>query len=83
MIEFVRNHPSIERFMYFSTAYVAGKREGKLLETELIRPYSFKNHYEETKFEAELLVEELKKDVRRDNYPSWDCTWAFQNGRND
>ena len=40
-----------------------GKREGKLLETELIRPYSFKNHYEETKFEAELLVEELKKDV--------------------
>jgi thioester reductase-like protein len=62
VIEFVRNHPSIERFMYFSTAYVAGKREGKLLETELIRPDSFKNHYEETKFEAELLVEELKKD---------------------
>jgi len=62
VIEFVRNHPSIERFMYFSTAYVAGKREGKLLETELIRPTSFKNHYEETKFEAEILVEELKKD---------------------
>lgn len=61
--QFVRNHPSIERFMYFSTAYVAGKREGRLLETELIRPISFKNHYEETKFEAELLVEELKKDV--------------------
>ncbi len=63
VIEFVRNHPTIERFMYFSTAYVAGKREGKLLETELIRPASFKNHYEETKFEAELLVEELKKDA--------------------
>ncbi|KAA0966688.1 SDR family oxidoreductase [Sporosarcina sp. ANT_H38] len=62
VVEFVRNHPSIERFMYFSTAYVAGKREGKLLETELIRPNSFKNHYEETKFEAELLVEELKKE---------------------
>ena len=63
VIEFVRNHPSIDAIMYFSTAYVAGKREGKLLETELIRPDSFKNHYEETKFEAELLVEELKKDV--------------------
>lgn len=62
VIEFVRSHPSIERFMYFSTAYVAGKREGKLLETELIRPPSFKNHYEETKFEAELFVEDLKKD---------------------
>jgi nucleoside-diphosphate-sugar epimerase len=63
VIEFVRNHPSIDRLMYFSTAYVAGRREGKLLETELIRPDSFKNHYEATKFEAELLVEELKKDA--------------------
>ena len=60
---FVKNHPSIERYMYFSTAYVAGKREGLLLETELIRPDSFKNHYEETKFEAELLVEALKADL--------------------
>lgn len=61
--EFVKSHPSIARYIYFSTAYVAGKREGLLLETELIRPYSFKNHYEETKFEAELLVEELKATV--------------------
>ncbi|MCZ2258953.1 SDR family oxidoreductase [Sporosarcina sp. G11-34] len=61
--EFARNHPSIERLLYFSTAYVAGKREGTLLETELIRPKAFKNHYEETKFEAELLVEELKEKV--------------------
>lgn len=61
--EFVRRHPSIERYMYFSTAYVAGKREGELLESELIRPDAFKNHYEETKFEAELLVEALKKEV--------------------
>lgn len=60
---FVRSHPSIARYMYFSTAYVAGKREGLLLETELIRPDAFKNHYEETKFEAERLVDELKTDV--------------------
>lgn len=60
---YLRSHPFIERFVYFSTAYVAGTREGKLLETELIRPPSFKNHYEETKFEAELLVEQLKEDV--------------------
>lgn len=58
--EFVRSHPQIERFLYFSTAYVAGVREGLLLETELIRPKAFKNHYEETKFEAEVLVEQLK-----------------------
>lgn len=61
--EFVRDHPSIARYMYFSTAYVAGKREGLLLETELIRPDSFKNYYEETKFEAEWLVEDLKKEL--------------------
>lgn len=61
--DFVKNHPSITRYLYFSTAYVAGKREGLLLETELNRPYSFKNHYEETKFEAELLVEEIKAAV--------------------
>jgi len=61
--EFVRSHPHVDRYMYFSTAYVAGKREGTLLETELIRPTSFKNYYEETKFEAELLVEELKENV--------------------
>ena len=82
VIEFVRNHPSIERYMYFSTAYVAGKREGMLLETELIRPNAFKNHYEETKFEAELLVEELKERCSRDNYSPWNCTWSFQNRRN-
>jgi len=60
---FVRTHPSITQFIYFSTAYVAGNREGKVLETELIRPTGFKNHYEETKFEAECLVEQLKNDA--------------------
>ena len=33
------------------------------METELIRPKGFKNHYEETKFEAELVVERLKDEV--------------------
>lgn len=55
--------PNLKRYIYFSTAYVAGKREGKLLETELIRPDGFKNYYEETKYEAELLVEQLKESV--------------------
>ncbi|MGE7624831.1 SDR family oxidoreductase [Viridibacillus sp. NPDC096237] len=60
---FVRQIKNIQRYMYFSTAYVAGTREGILRETELIRPTSFKNFYEETKFEAEILVEELKTIV--------------------
>ncbi|TAA73128.1 SDR family oxidoreductase [Planococcus salinarum] len=59
---FVSVLPALERYMYFSTAYVAGSREGVLREDELIRPDQFKNFYEETKFEAEVLVEKMKKD---------------------
>lgn len=62
--EWVKQLPHIERYTYFSTAYVVGKRDGRLLESELTRPKEgFKNFYEETKFEAEVLVEELKKEV--------------------
>ncbi|WP_088005854.1 SDR family oxidoreductase [Indiicoccus explosivorum] len=61
--EFLKQLPKLERYMYFSTAYVAGRREGRLYEHELIRPESFKNHYEETKFEAELLVDSLKDEL--------------------
>lgn len=60
---FVASLSGIQRYLYFSTAYVAGKREGVLREDELIRPEKFKNHYEETKFEAELLVDKMKKDI--------------------
>ena len=59
----VTQFSKLKRYVYFSTAYVAGLREGKLLETELIRPNGFKNHYEETKYEAELLVEKLKETI--------------------
>jgi thioester reductase-like protein len=61
--DFVQTLPRISRYMYFSTAYVAGTREGILREDELIRPNAFKNYYEETKFEAELLVEKIKAIV--------------------
>ncbi|RPJ96255.1 3-beta hydroxysteroid dehydrogenase [Rummeliibacillus sp. TYF005] len=60
---FVESLPKLKRYVYFSTAYVAGTREGNLLETELIRPNNFKNFYEETKFEAELLVDQLKSNL--------------------
>ncbi|MFJ8261736.1 SDR family oxidoreductase [Rummeliibacillus sp. NPDC094406] len=57
---FVEELHHLKRYMYFSTAYVAGTRIGNLLETELVRPDGFKNFYEETKFEAELSVDMLK-----------------------
>lgn len=61
--DFVKTLPNLKKYMYFSTAYVAGVRSGTLKEDELIRPDTFKNFYEESKFEAELLVEKLKSDI--------------------
>ncbi|RFU60159.1 SDR family oxidoreductase [Bacillus sp. V59.32b] len=60
--DWVRGLDNLERYVYFSTAYVAGIREGKLYEQELVEPVGFKNHYEKTKYEAEVLVEEMKKE---------------------
>ncbi len=60
---FILSIPNLKRYMYFSTAYVAGSRQGTIYEHELIRPEKFKNFYEETKFEAELLTEKLKLQV--------------------
>lgn len=59
--EFVAELPHLKRYVYFSTAYVAGNKEGTIFEDELNRPEAFKNFYEETKFEAEVLVDEMKK----------------------
>ena len=50
----------LKRYVYFSTAFIAGARKGKLFEDELIPPQSFHNFYEQTKYEAEVLVEGSK-----------------------
>ena len=46
----------LERHNYVSTAYVAGDRTGHVYEHELIMGQGFKNHYESTKFQAEVWV---------------------------
>jgi nucleoside-diphosphate-sugar epimerase len=53
----------LQRYVYFSTAYVSGDRTGPILETELNRSQKFKNFYEETKFQAEMLVQEIRDHV--------------------
>ncbi|MFI8686526.1 SDR family oxidoreductase [Rossellomorea sp. NPDC077527] len=50
----------LKRYVYFSTAFVAGSREGEIMENELIYPVRFHNYYEQTKYEAEVLVENVK-----------------------
>jgi thioester reductase-like protein len=46
----------LERLAYVSTAYVAGMRTGVIYEHELVMGQEFKNHYESTKFQAEVWV---------------------------
>ena len=54
---------NLDRYIYFSTAYVSGKRKGSVYETDLIHEEGFKNHYEYTKYEAELLVDRMQHKV--------------------
>ena len=52
--------PNLRRYNYISTCYVAGKRTGRIQETDLEHDAGFRNHYEETKYLAEMEVEALK-----------------------
>lgn len=56
VLAFCRDADRLERLNYVSTAYVAGDRTGVVYEHELDRGQGFKNHYESTKFQAELWV---------------------------
>ncbi|MBL0388710.1 SDR family oxidoreductase [Tumebacillus sp. ITR2] len=60
---FVKSLPQLKRYVYFSTAYVSGDRTGRVLETELVKGQNFKNHYESTKYEAEVLVQSVREQV--------------------
>lgn len=60
---FVKQIKNLERYIYFSTAYVSGKREGIIYEHELDEGQAFRNHYERTKFAAEVLVQQVKEEV--------------------
>jgi thioester reductase-like protein len=59
VLDFCRAATGLERLAYVSTAYVAGLRTGVVYEHELVMGQAFKNHYESTKFQAEVWVREL------------------------
>jgi thioester reductase-like protein len=61
--QFARSVKNLRRYNYISTCYVAGKREGRILESELEHQAGFRNCYEETKYLAELEVERLKEEL--------------------
>ena len=61
--ELVKKMPQLRRYNYVSTCYVAGRRTGEILETELEHDAGFRNFYEETKYLAEMEVEKLKDEL--------------------
>jgi len=56
VIELAGECRKLRRLSHWSTAGVSGRRRGVILEEELDEGQSFRNFYEETKFEAEKLA---------------------------
>jgi thioester reductase-like protein len=56
VLDFVKGAPGLRRLHYVSTCYVSGKTRGTFRETDLEVGQSFRNHYEETKYRAEVDV---------------------------
>jgi thioester reductase-like protein len=63
VVELARTLPHLQQFHHVSTCYVAGKREGVILETELRHDAGYRNYYEESKYLAELEVESAKHEL--------------------
>lgn len=63
VLDLCRRAEKLDRLNYVSTAYVAGVRTGVVYEHELSLGQRFKNHYESTKFQAEVWVRELMDEV--------------------
>jgi thioester reductase-like protein len=56
VLELAQDCRKLRRLTHFSTVMVSGDRVGVIAEDELSSGQSFRNFYEETKFEAEVLV---------------------------
>lgn len=63
VIEVCRGLPDLQRLDAVSTCYVAGKRTGLILESDLEHDAGFHNTYEQTKYEAELLLRAAMADL--------------------
>lgn len=63
VLALARSIRDLRQFHYVSTCYVAGKREGVILETELRHDAGYRNFYEESKYLAEREVELTKHDL--------------------
>lgn len=56
VLDFAAGCPALSRLHYVSTCYVSGRYTGIFSEQDLDKGQTFNNFYEQTKFQAELLV---------------------------
>ena len=62
VLDLCRSRPQPVRLHHVSTCYVSGRFEGEFTEDGLDEGQEFRNHYEATKFESELLVRKAMAD---------------------
>jgi thioester reductase-like protein len=62
VLDFAASCPHLARFQYVSTCYVSGRYPGIFRESDLDKGQEFNNHYEETKFLAEVEVQARMKE---------------------
>jgi thioester reductase-like protein len=63
VLDFCDACKNLRRFNYVSTCYVSGERNGKVYEDELDEGQGHNNHYESTKFWAEMEVQRRMDQV--------------------
>lgn len=63
VLELARDCEHLERFNYFSSCHVSGDRVGVIAEDELDCGQTFRNVYEETKFQAEQRLRRAAPDL--------------------
>ena len=63
IIELAQHARRLSRLNHFSSSYVSGDRVGVILEDELAMGQRFHNAYEESKYQAELLVRRVMGDL--------------------
>ncbi len=61
VLRFAQGCPALERFHYVSTCYVSGQHTGVFAEADLDVGQRFHNAYEETKFRAEVAVQQAMR----------------------
>jgi thioester reductase-like protein len=62
VLELCRSLPALGRLHYVSTCYVSGRYDGMFGEDDLDVGQAFRNHYESTKHDAEMLVRKAMAD---------------------